>query len=199
MVNLLRNRQVAIDKYGDATTITVWDPVSASSSTVNEYSFEQIVDGSFLLQKDDTLKILYSLGTFGMAFGLLYFSLYDNIKFIPLVSSCIFFVVSWRIFFDDSTSFVISDGLLKQLHSRLGIGSRPGREISNSECVSIQVIEKLCVGIESKYVNYEINLVMNDGVRLNLVSSPDLSFVRKVSKEIAVLLSIQVWDAVIDQ
>jgi len=59
---------------------------------------------------------------------------------------------------------------------------------------AIQIIAEYCNG-KTPYHSYEINLVLHDATRVNVVDHGNLKHIRKDARKIADLIGVPVWDA----
>lgn len=60
---------------------------------------------------------------------------------------------------------------------------------------AIQIIRERVSGNDSSYNSYEINLVLHDGRRVNVVDHGNLKHIRKDAQAIGELIGVPVWDA----
>lgn len=60
---------------------------------------------------------------------------------------------------------------------------------------AIQFISEHCRGDDSSYYSYEINLVLHDAARVNVIDHGNLKHIRKDAQTIANLIGVPVWDA----
>ncbi len=60
---------------------------------------------------------------------------------------------------------------------------------------AIQIISEHCRGNDSSYYSYEVNLVLHDGSRVNVIDHGSLKHIRKDAQTIADLIGVPVWDA----
>ncbi len=74
------------------------------------------------------------------------------------------------------------------------IGLRKGA-IAFSTVHAIQVIKEYVRGDKQSYWSYEINLVLKDGERLNIVDHGNLDGIRSDAKKISQLMGCKLWDA----
>jgi len=83
-------------------------------------------------------------------------------------------------------------------------GRRPNSRDSVEHCKNsapldqvhaIQIVSELCRGKNSSYYSYEINLVLHDTTRVNVVDHGNLKHIRKDAQKIADLIGVPVWDA----
>jgi hypothetical protein len=85
-------------------------------------------------------------------------------------------------------------------------GKRPDSRDSVEDCKksapldqvhAIQIVAELCRGSRNSgsYYSYEINLVLHDGSRVNVVDHGNLKHIRKDARKIADLIGVSVWDA----
>jgi hypothetical protein len=60
---------------------------------------------------------------------------------------------------------------------------------------ALQLIKEHCTGDESSYYSYELNLVLEDGTRLNVVDHGNQDMLRRDAEELAKFLGRPLWDA----
>jgi hypothetical protein len=74
---------------------------------------------------------------------------------------------------------------------------RPGVDVGVelASIHAVQVISEYCSGKASFY-SYELNLVLTDGARLNVVDHGDLASIRADGEELASFLGVPLWDPV---
>ncbi len=61
---------------------------------------------------------------------------------------------------------------------------------------AIQLISEFCSGDKSRYYSYELNLVLEDGSRLNVIDHGNVEAVRADAKKLAGFLGKPLWDAI---
>ncbi len=61
---------------------------------------------------------------------------------------------------------------------------------------AIQLISEYCSGDKSSYYSYELNLVLEDGERINVVDHGNKKQLREDSKILSSFLKIPLWDAI---
>ena len=59
---------------------------------------------------------------------------------------------------------------------------------------ALQLIREYVKGSESNYYSYELNLVLRDGQRLNVVDHGDGRRLRRDAERLAQFLGVRVWD-----
>lgn len=67
--------------------------------------------------------------------------------------------------------------------------------VSFSTIHAVQIIKEHVRGNKSSYWSYELNLVLKDGVRLNVVDHGDLTRIRGDAQRISMLIGCKLWDA----
>ena len=60
---------------------------------------------------------------------------------------------------------------------------------------ALQIVSELCRGKNSSYYSYELNLVLADGQRVNIVDHGNLKKLREDAKTLAEFLGKPLWDA----
>ncbi len=61
---------------------------------------------------------------------------------------------------------------------------------------AIQLISEYCRGNKSSYYSYELNLVLNDGSRLNVIDHGNKEKIRDDAEKLGEFLGVPVWDAI---
>jgi hypothetical protein len=59
----------------------------------------------------------------------------------------------------------------------------------------LQVLSEYCSGSKSSYFSYELNLVLDDATRANVVDHGNIRALREDAKMLGQFLGVQVWDA----
>ncbi len=110
-----------------------------------------------------------------------------------LVSLLLFYVVIKPIVFDKCS------GLYWKGRTRHGLPPKPG-ELKQSALLSevhaLQLIPEWVRGSENSYYSYELNLVLNDCRRLNVVDHGGRRCIREDAEFLAQFLDVPVWDAI---
>ena len=60
---------------------------------------------------------------------------------------------------------------------------------------AIQLLRELCSGESSNYYSYELNLVMHDGSRTNVIDHGKLDCIKQDAHRLAAFIGVSVWDA----
>lgn len=61
---------------------------------------------------------------------------------------------------------------------------------------AIQLLSECCRGSKSSYYSYELNLVLKDGNRINVIDHGNAGKIREDAQTLAKFLGVQVWDAI---
>ena len=61
---------------------------------------------------------------------------------------------------------------------------------------AIQLLSEYCSGSESSFTSYELNLVLKDATRLNVVDHGNLKTIREDGAQLAKYLNVPLWDAI---
>ncbi len=62
---------------------------------------------------------------------------------------------------------------------------------------ALQIISEYCSGNKSSYYSYELNLVLKNGSRINVVDHGNLTKLREDAQTLSAFLGKPVWDATI--
>lgn len=77
------------------------------------------------------------------------------------------------------------------------MSNRHGHEHSAllEEVHAVQLISELCTSKDSSYYSYELNLVLRDGRRMNVVDHGNHASIREQADTLSAFLEVPVWDA----
>ncbi len=73
--------------------------------------------------------------------------------------------------------------------------TKPPVSISNIH--AIQLVSEKCGSDNDRYNSYELNLVLKNGKRINVVDHADLRAIRDDAKRLADFISVPVWDVIV--
>ncbi len=71
----------------------------------------------------------------------------------------------------------------------------PKGTVPFSSIYALQIIKEQVTGSETDYWSYELNLVLTDASRINVVDHGDLKLIRTHALRLSALLGCRVWDA----
>lgn len=60
---------------------------------------------------------------------------------------------------------------------------------------ALQIIAEYCSGNKSSYYSYELNIILENGERMNVIDHGNLKAIRDDANSVAEFLDIKVWDA----
>jgi hypothetical protein len=75
-------------------------------------------------------------------------------------------------------------------------GAVPKEATSVTQIHALQIVSERCSGSKSSFTSYELNLVLQDGTRQNVVDHGNLDGLRADARELATFLVVPLWDAV---
>ncbi len=61
---------------------------------------------------------------------------------------------------------------------------------------ALQLLAELCTAKNSRYYSYEINLVLRDGTRINVIDHSNLTQIRKDAQMLSAFLGVPLWDGI---
>jgi hypothetical protein len=118
----------------------------------------------------------------------------------PIIAGLVFFLIGGAMLYMFTRPVV--------LDARLGYFWRNAKEpegftvsiddekyVPISRICAIQIIREHCHGNKSSYYSYEINLVLDDGHRVNVIDHGNQKAIRQDADTLAQLLEVPVWDA----
>jgi hypothetical protein len=197
----------------DLATQISWSP--ARSGGANFRTHKLVIKEPFLAEFKTTIGhlifgLIFALVGLGFALGFAYFigSSMDNVA-ESLMFSAIPVIVGLS--FTGAGVWLISSAL-SPIRFDKGTGDfRKGRKAKNAmvnletnmssgivrldDIHAIQLISERCSSSDSSYMSYELNLVLENGKRMNVVDHGGLSKIREDANRLGDFLGVPVWDA----
>ena len=106
-------------------------------------------------------------------------------EIIPLSFSVFGIVMLWRLYRKN----VLFD-------KKKGTFASSRRRLLLNEVHAIQLVSEYCMGSNSGYTSYEMNLILKSGERFNVTDHSSLGAIRVDAKMLAEYLGIPVWDVI---
>lgn len=119
---------------------------------------------------------------------------------LPVVIGLIFAIVGGCLYYFGTTPIVFDRSSDYYWKGRYSPNAMPDRDIQ-SNCTrlnrihALQLISEWCRGDKSSYYSYELNLVLENGDRLNVVDHGNARRLREDAARLASFLDVPVWDA----
>lgn len=143
---------------------------------------------------------------FGLAFAVLplgsfYYKQYGGFHWsmLPMPLFGLFFFLIGVVIFRMSQRPIVFDmkkgGFCKGWAGSGPAGSRKGEIfVDMGRIRALQILSEDCHGNKSSYHSYELNLVLDDASRVNVVDHGDLRALREDAEALGRFLGVQVWD-----
>lgn len=77
----------------------------------------------------------------------------------------------------------------------LNINSKKNEQCQLEDIHAIQILRECCRCDRQSFYSYELNLVLKDGSRMNVIDHGKLEIIRKDTQKLAEFLNVPVWDA----
>jgi hypothetical protein len=74
-------------------------------------------------------------------------------------------------------------------------GLEPKEAIALPRIHALQIVSERCSSSKSSFMSYELNLVLEDGSRRNVVDHGNIEGLRADARELAIFLAVPLWDA----
>jgi hypothetical protein len=74
-------------------------------------------------------------------------------------------------------------------------GVEPKEALPLPRIHALQIVSERCSSSKSSFMSYELNLVLQDGSRRNVVDHGNLDGLRTDARELAIFLAVPLWDA----
>ena len=125
-----------------------------------------------------------------------------NLEFIfPVLIGLIFFLIGGCMFYFGTRPIIFD-----KMSGYFWKGNQNPKEIIDKSTIkhyckisdihSLQIISEYCSSGKSSFYSYELNLVLNDAKRLNVIDHGNLKKLREDSKILSQFLGIPIWDGV---
>ncbi|MCK4917077.1 MAG: hypothetical protein KAS51_02540 [Candidatus Omnitrophica bacterium] len=199
----------APSKFGDPIARqTKWSTIKYGGTHFRTHSIIQSAPYKVEFKASFKAKFLYtffSLIGFTVMIIFLFYS-FENKKFNPefilhiiispvllLVGICVFYFGTRPIIFDKMSGYFWKGN---QNPKEIIDKSTIKHYCKISDIHSLQIISEYCSSGKSSFYSYELNLVLNDAKRLNVIDHGNLKKLREDSKILSQFLGIPIWDGV---
>lgn len=123
-----------------------------------------------------------------------------NAIIILLIIGSVFLIVGLLMVYTGTKPIVFDQMRMLFWKGRPKDGGRISRESFQTACElsrihALQLIAEYCHGNKSSYYSYELNLVLDDGSRLNVVDHGSLGAMKRDATKLAGFLNVPLWDA----
>jgi len=198
-------------QFGDPlATQTAWTPIRRGGSSFRTHKLVT-VDPSRIEFRASLGAILFYL--LFMLFGLAFFASFFVSRFpshkpsadlpvlVPLLVTLIFAAVGGYLLYTGTAPIVFEKGRGVFWKGRKGpdeaIDSRNTDKFVRLDHVhALQLVSEYCRGNKSSYYSYELNLVLKDGKRVNVVDHGNRDKIREDARVLAAFLGKPLWDAI---
>lgn len=115
---------------------------------------------------------------------------------VPAVIGLVFFTLGWVMLFHSQRPLIfdLRRGIFSKCRKNVDLPAASTERSSSGEWVSLrqvralQIISEHCRGSDSSFYSYELNLVCDDGHRVNVVDHGDLKQLRRDAGRLAAIL-----------
>lgn len=199
-----------LDGFNDAFVHEIeWTPLKRGGSSFQTHKL--IEPEPFCLQFVASKGVYLFVGIFGLiGLGLLSGALagfqinkedgYGPVAVIPFIMGSVFSLVAWFMwrFSAQPKTFNTLRGFYwvgkKQPDPMLYLTHKKTAAINLNDVHGLQIIREL-VSSKSSYFSFELNLVLNDKTRVNVVDHGKLTAIQADAEKIAELINVPIWDA----
>jgi len=208
----LSRQRVSFDpsKFDDPIAAkTEWSPAKGGGANFKTHNLVRVNRNRFIFRSSIGARIFYSvflLIGLGFAFGFSYYRIMEG-KFdfsmnsiFPILFGSIFSLAGGLMLFFGTKPIVFEKGSgyfwkgRKNPQFRRNVNdSKDSAKLS--EIHALQIIKEYVSGDKSSYYSYEINLVLNDASRINVVDHGKLQQIREDAEKLSQFLKKPVWDA----
>jgi hypothetical protein len=212
MVGRRRSSSACIDAsiFGDPLALeTSWHPAAPGGASFGTHRLKQTSALRVEFAPTAAWK-LFSLAFFVAGSGVLVFHLnrfdLDSIvlsngrTYAPLIIGTVFSLVGFGMWWFGSTPRVFDRARAMFWRGRrqpamMSSGGHKGPWTPLSAIYALQLISEYVSGDKNSYYSYELNLVLADGNRINVVDHGNLEHLRADAQTLARFLDRPIWDA----
>ncbi len=198
-------------RLGDPVAdLTAWTPAKGGGANFRTLRLVMVSPHRMEFRASMVAKIFFGsflLGGIGVAVGISAFHFstgtfsFSTDTLLPLlvgiafaaVGGCLLYFGTAPIVFDKSRGF-----FWKGRKARDGVfnSDSPKHFAALEEIHALQLISEYCRGSKRSYYSYELNLVLRDGKRINVMDHGDCDKLREDAESLSQFLARPVWDAI---
>jgi len=207
----LRGRQHAFDpsQLGDPVAMqTGWTPAKRGGTSFRTHKLVEVNLYRLEFQASLAAKLFYLiflLSGIGIIIGFLFTKIasegfsFDADTILPLVAGLVFAMVGGFLLYFGTAPIVFD-----KTHGAFWKGRKSPNEYRQDikhfaeldKIHSLQLISEYVRSNKHSYYSYELNLVLEDGQRLNVIDHGKLDRIREDAQTLSVFLNKPVWDAI---
>lgn len=188
---------------------TEWHPAKSGGANFKTHNLVQVNSNLIIFRSSIGARIFYSvflLIGLGFAIGFSYSKIVEGTfdfsldSIMPILFGSIFTLAGGLLLFFGTKPIVFEKG-----SGYFWKGRKSPALIYNvndhkdctklSEIYALQIISEYVRGNKTSYHSYEINLVLNDGSRINVVDHGNLKQIREDAAKLSQFLRKPIWDA----
>jgi hypothetical protein len=186
----------------EVATMTKWTPAKGGGTNIGTHSLKIMSSGrvEFKMKKTAFLfPAVFMLAGLGAGIGMTIGGLKKNdmkMLYFGIPFGTIFFLAGFFILrsFMTPRVFDLDIGYYWKGRKSPNMYSKKTEKCQLEDIHAIQVLEEYCRGDKSSYYSYELNLVLKDGSRMNVVDHGKLKLIKEDAQKLAQFLNIPVWD-----
>ncbi len=207
-INELREGKTAFDpaSLNDEVAVkTEWTPAKGGGSSFGTHVFRTISSGRAEFKVKIAALLFPSIfmvaglaAGIGMTIGGLKKNDMEMLYFgIPF--GIIFFLAGFFILrsFITPRVFDLDMGYYWRGRKPPNMNSKKNEQCPLEDIHAIQILREYCRSDKQSYYSYELNLVLEDGSRLNVVDHGKLKLIQEDAQKLGQFLNVPVWDAAI--
>ena len=181
---------------------TQWTPEKSGGTNICTHGLQIVSSGRVEFKTRTTALLfpaIFMVAGLGAGIGMTIGGLQKDITmlYFGIPFGTIFFLVGFFILrsFMMPRVFDIDTGYYWKGRQSPNMNSSKNEQCLLEDIHAIQLLREYCRGDKSSYYSYELNLVLNDGSRLNVVDHGKLSLIQEDAQKLAQFLNVPVWDA----
>jgi len=197
-------------KFNDLLATQIqWSPIKKGGANFSTHKLTETDMNRSEFKASLGAKIFYSIFTImGIFFAIIFPILMLNAEdesmgfgiIMPVLIGLVFTIIGAFSFYHGITPIVFDKykGIFYRgwkSHEYINYNSNSENFARLDDIYAIQLISEYCRGNKSSYYSYELNLVLKDGKRINVIDHGNLNRIREDAKKLSEFLGTPVWDA----
>ena len=188
---------------------TEWSPAKGGGANFKTHNLVQVNRNRIIFRSSIGARIFYGfflLIGLAFAFGFSYSRImngnfdYSMNSIFPIFFGSIFVLAGGLLLFFGTKPIVFEKGIgyfwKGRKKPQFTYNANDSKNITKlRDIYALQIIKEYVSGDKSSYYSYEINLILNDGSRINVVDHGKLDQIRADAAKLSQFLSKPVWDA----
>ncbi len=211
LVQKILSRDIDPSRFGDPVAAqTDWSPAKAGGSSFTRHTMTKVSPYRIEFRASGGAKvfsIIFVLMGIGIAFGFSFFHFSHGtfspslVTVVPLLFGIVFTAIGGGMFYYFTAPIVFDKSTASFYKGRKASGKESDNNTMKyfarlEEIHALQLVSENCRGNDHSYRSYELNIVLKNGRRINVVDHGNESKLRDDARTLSRFIERPVWDAI---